>query len=120
MLDLWIPDAASRGVSFARGVLASADVVLAHAAPSLLRVEVSTLDGQRISFGDQLPRTEDSPMTRLGLGPGAVTREDAWPTDADVGLPVILPGGEVGILRSWWNDAERREWRWTVEFHNRR
>ncbi len=32
----------------------------------------------------------------------------------------MLPGGEVGILRGWWNSAEEQEWRWQVEFFNRR
>jgi hypothetical protein len=96
------------------------DTVWAHAAPALLRVEVTTLEGRRVGFGDRLARGADSPMTRLRLRSGQVTREDAWPSDADLGQPVILPGGEVGLLRSWWNDEDRQEWRWTIELHNHR
>jgi len=36
------------------------------------------------------------------------------------GAAIILPGGEVGILRSWWNAADGSEWRWQVEFYNHR
>ena len=36
----------------------------------------------------------------------------------DIGRVVILPGGEAGILKSWWNADDRREWRWQVEFYN--
>ena len=36
-----------------------------------------------------------------------------------VGMPVILPGGEVGILKAWWNDDIGQEWRWSVEFATR-
>lgn len=46
--------------------------------------------------------------------------EDTWPTMAEIGLPVILAGGEVGILQKWWNDAEEQQWRWSVEFYNHR
>jgi hypothetical protein len=31
---------------------------------------------------------------------------------------VILPGGEVGILKAWWNAEDRKEWRWHVELYN--
>lgn len=118
--DLWIPDAASRGVSFARGVMDAADDVILHSAPSALRVEVRDENGRTIAFGDQLERKGDSPMTRLRVRNGIVEREEVWPTDADLGRPVILPGGEVGILEAWWNAADHSEWRWKVEFYNHR
>jgi hypothetical protein len=118
--DLWIPDAASRGVSFARGVMQPADEVIVHSAPAVLRVEVRDEHGGTVAFGDQLERQADSPMTRLRLRDGKVEREETWPTDADEGRPVILPGGEVGILEKWWNAADHSEWRWKVEFYNHR
>lgn len=120
--DLWIPDAASRGVSFARGVMDSsgADEVIVHSAPSRLRVEVRDEGGQTVAFGDQLASTGDSPMTRLTRRAGRIERQEIWPTEDDLGRRVILPGGEVGILREWWNAEDRSEWRWTVEFYNHR
>ncbi len=120
--DLWFPNAAAAGISFARGRLNPADRLWVHAAPESLRVEVLDGDGRRRAFGDQPARTSPSslPMTLLTLRDGAVDRLDRWPTDADIGDAVILPGGEVGIIRSWWNDEAGREWRWTVEFYNRR
>jgi hypothetical protein len=54
------------------------------------------------------------------VGDGAITREDRWPTEADLGSLVILPGGEVGTLVEWWNAPEGNEWRWRVEFYNHR
>ena len=36
--DLWYPQAAAQGLSFARGRLAATDVLLVHAAPPLLDV----------------------------------------------------------------------------------
>jgi hypothetical protein len=59
-------------------------------------------------------------MTRLWIEGGTVRREDRWPTDADLGAPVILPGGEVGTLIAWWHAEDGSEWRWAVEFYNHR
>jgi hypothetical protein len=47
-----------------------------------------------------------------------ITLEDGWPTPSDIGRVVLLPGGEAGILKSWWNADDRKEWRWQVEFYN--
>jgi hypothetical protein len=49
-----------------------------------------------------------------------ITREDLWPTQNNIGQLVILPGGEVGKLISWWNADDGSEWRWQVEFYNHR
>ena len=117
--DLWYPEAGSQGVSFARGMTAPTPVMLVHAAPPVLRVEVR--DGDRlVARGDDLRGEGDMPIIRLRIDGDTITRETLWPTEADHGTPVLLPGGEVGVLRSWWNDDARREWRWTVEFYNHR
>jgi len=95
-------------------------VLLVHAPPPLLRVEVRDGEGQRLAFGDNLRRTADRPMARLTRNGSAISRIDLWPEGQDLGLPVILPGGEVGILRSWSNADDGSEWRWQVEFYNHR
>ncbi|HEV8574258.1 MAG TPA: hypothetical protein VGR43_06060 [Dehalococcoidia bacterium] len=59
-------------------------------------------------------------MCRLRRSGDSVTREDIWPREEDIGTLVILPGGEVGVLKSWWNADDRMEWRWEVEFYNSR
>jgi hypothetical protein len=76
--------------------------------------------GQRLAFGKDLAQTADRPMARLTRKRNKIVREDLWPTQDDIGLPVILPGGEVGILKHWWNAANGSEWRWQIEFYNRR
>lgn len=125
--DLWFPNAAAQGLSFARARIEPAGVVLVHAAPKTLRVEVRDDDGTRIAFADHLQRTTKYfPMTRLHLGAGgsagtgSVTREDGWPQAEDIGRVVLLPGGEAGILQTWWNADDGSEWRWVLEFYNRR
>jgi len=118
--DLWIPDVAAQGISFARGRLDATDQLLVHAAPEKLTVEVHDDDGTVLAFGQDLPRTANTPMARLRRQGDKVIREDIWPTENDYGQPVILAGGEVGILQRWWNDPQEQEWRWSLEFYNHR
>lgn len=118
--ELWFPDAAAQGLSFARGRMEAAAVVLVHAAPESLRVEVRDDEGRRLAFADGLRRTADRPITRLTRSGDSITREDLWPAEEDIDRPVILPGGEVGILKQWWNADDGSEWRWQIELYNHR
>lgn len=118
--DLWYPNAASQGLPIARGRLDETDVLLVHAAPDILDVDVRDDDGRLLARGQALPRTADRPLARLTRQDNHIIREDLWPEEADIGRPVILPGGEVGILLAWWNAEDGSEWRWRVEFYNHR
>jgi hypothetical protein len=118
--DLWYPQAGATGVSFARGRLNATEVLLVHAAPPMLTVEVRTDSGKRLAYGKDLAQTADHPMVRLTAQGEEITREDLWPTQEDIGRLVILPGGEAGKLVSWWNAEDGSEWRWQVEFYNHR
>jgi hypothetical protein len=118
--DLWYPGAAATGLPFARGRLDATEVLLVHAAPNILDVAVRSQDGQLLARGENLARTLDTPMARLIRRGEEIDREDIWPSTADIGRPVILPGGEVGFLIEWWNAPDASEWRWRVEFYNHR
>ncbi len=117
--SLWYPQAAATGLSFGRGRIDHTDALLVHAAPPFLTVEVTDMDGRRLAFAQDLPSTLSSPICILRRQSGRIEREDIWPDERHYGLPVFLPGGEVGILTRWWNAADRREWRWQVELYNR-
>ena len=118
--DLWIPDVGATGISFARGRLDATNVIIVHAVPEKLNVEVCDDQGNVLARGENLPRTTNSPMARLRRQGNKITREDIWPTEADYGTLVIVAGGEVGTLQKWWNDAGQQEWRWSLEFYNHR
>lgn len=118
--DLWYPDAAAQGLPVARGRLDATDTLLIHAAPDVLNVEVRTDAGALIARGENLQRTADRPMARLTLRGDRIERNDLWPTADDLNRPVILPGGEVGMLLQWWNAEDGSEWRWRLEFYNHR
>jgi hypothetical protein len=115
---LWYPKAASTGLLFARGRLDATRVLLVHAAPEYLTVEVSDDEGGSPLTVADLKRTAETPICRLTKDGGTIVREDIWPSEADINLPVILPGGEVGILKQWWHAVDHKEWRWQIELYN--
>lgn len=73
-----------------------------------------------LAYAKDLEQTADRPIARLTIQADQITREDLWPEPDDIGRVVILPGGEVGKLLSWWNAEDGSEWRWQVEFYNHR
>lgn len=118
--DLWYGKAAATGLPFARGRLDETNILLVHAPPPVLTVEVRSEKGERLAYAKDLEQTADRPIARLTIQGNRIIREDLWPESQDVGRLVILPGGEVGKLLSWWNAEDGSEWRWQVEFYNHR
>jgi hypothetical protein len=119
--ELYYPEAAATGMAVARARIDPTEVVWLHAAPPVLAVTVREGDDRVLARGEPLRRQGPYvPMTRLEWRGTQVLREDRWPTEKDLGAVVILPGGEAGILKSWWNAADGSEWRWQVEFYNHR
>jgi hypothetical protein len=58
--DLWYPQAAATGLPFARGRLNSTNVLLVHAPPSMLTVEVRSEDGRRLAYAQDMPQAADA------------------------------------------------------------
>jgi hypothetical protein len=117
--ELRNPDGGSTGLEFARGKSAPTDVMLGHALPERIDLEVRDETGALVAKAERLEHGAITPMSRIVLESGSARRENVWPSQRDLGSPVILPGGEVGILKDWWNADDGSEWRWVVEFHNR-
>jgi hypothetical protein len=118
---LLFPDAGAAGLPFARTRLDPADAgdrVLVHAAPPKLDVILTDESGTTVATGEGLQRGAEGPMSFLVRTGDGIAIEDGWPSDADVGRLVILPGGETGVLKSWWHADDQSEWRWQVEFYN--
>lgn len=118
--EVWFPSAAATGLLVGRGRLDPTPVLLVHAVPDVITVEVRDDAGRRLAYSSDLKRTLASPICRLTRDGENVTREDIWPSERDYGLPLLLPGGEVGILKSWWNADDKMEWRWQLELYNSR
>lgn len=115
---VWYPQAAATGLLLARGFIDETDILLLHSAAPVITVEVTDQNGVRLAVGEDLPKTIDSPICRLQKTGLLITRQDIWPTEADLGSMVMLPGGEVGKLISWWNANDLLEWRWQIELYN--
>ncbi len=121
--ELWFPGPGATGMLFARSKVNPRDTgdrVLVHAAPTRLDVIVRDLAGTVAARGDGLERGQPGPMSYLVREGDRIRSEDGWPTQADLGRVVLLPGGEAGILKSWWHADDHSEWRWQVEFYNHR
>jgi hypothetical protein len=119
--DLWYPPAGATGMSFARSRVdgeAAGGRVLVHAAPPELDVAVRDETGALLAEGTGLERGAPGPISYLVREGRTIRLEDGWPDQNDLGLLVILPGGEAGILTSWWHASDHSEWRWKVEFSN--
>ena len=112
------PDGGPTGLEWARARIGIVDRILVHAAPSRLDVEVRDQTGDIVARADDLGADGATPISRLTLVDGRFERENIWPTDDDLGTVVILPGGEAGVLSSWWNADDRRSWRWSIELSN--
>jgi hypothetical protein len=113
------PDGAAMGLEVARGRSGEHDLMLAHAMPERIDITVTDADGTVLASAYDLRHDAVTPITKLTLEGSTVHRENVWPSPADLGLPVILPGGEIGLLTAWWNADDGSEWRWSIELHNR-
>jgi len=112
-------DGAMNGLEFARCTTAGGfGQVLIHAAPALASVEVIADDDEIIARDNVDREGKYSPMTLLVLDGDHFRRTEVWPDESLFGLPVLLPGGEVGTLTAWQHAEDRSWWRWSVEFSN--
>ncbi|RFU22636.1 DUF7712 family protein [Geodermatophilus marinus] len=117
--DLRSRDGGMNGLEHARALTAGGfSRVLVHAAPAALAVRVTADDDTVVARGDADRTGDYSPLTLLELRDGGVQRSEVWPDDRMHGLPVVLPGGEVGVLTAWEHAPDRSWWRWSVEFSN--
>jgi hypothetical protein len=114
-------DGGMNGLEFCKALTAGGHRrVLVHAAPRTLEVEVRE-DGRLVAEGSAERDGDYTPITEVVLTDGgSVERREVWPDGSFVGLPVLLCGGEVGILQAWHHSDDRDWWRWSIELSNHR
>ena len=112
-------DGAMNGLEFSRCTTAG-DLprVLVHAAPGNAKVEVTDADDRVVARGDVQRVGEYSPMTLLELHGSTIRRSEVWPTEELYGMPVLLAGGEAGLLTKWHHAEDQSWWQWSLEFSN--
>lgn len=107
------------GLEFSRATTAGGFTrVLIHAAPAQAQVEIIDEEDRVVARGEIERTSEYSPMTLVEMDGDTLSRREVWPDEGYYGMPVILAGGEVGILQHWEHADDRRWWRWVVEFSN--
>lgn len=117
--DIRSGDAGMNGLEFCRCTTAGGfSRVLVHAAPANAQIEVRDDADHLIATGRPEREGEYSPMTLLEISGSEVSRSEVWPDESYYGLPVLLAGGEVGLLEKWEHAGDRSWWRWRVEFSN--
>lgn len=94
-----------------RAWTAPGELFLVHGAGPFLRVR--PVGGQDGWMGP-LARTSHACMALID--PAAGTREDLWPSDEHLGLPVFLPGGEAGRLLRFERSEDGFTWTYALEF----
>jgi hypothetical protein len=88
------------------------EAVLLHAAPRLVRYRMIEPLEQH-DWCEPLEGHGETPMTLIRLE--AHEREDLWPGQEHVGLPVLLPGGEAGRLLRF-ERGDDGTWIYALEF----
>lgn len=112
-------DGGMNGLEFSRATtVGGLTRVLIHAAPAQAQVEIRDEEDRLIARGDAVRDGEYSPMTLLEIDDDRLRRREVWPDEGLYGLPVLLAGGEVGLLERWEHAEDRSWWRWSVEFSN--
>lgn len=100
---------------FGKGWTLPGESLLLHAVPTYVRYR--GLDAKQ-EWCEPLERQGDEPMTLLRLDEHE--REDLWPGPEHEGLPVLLPGGEVGRLLRFSHEDDGSEWTYALEFRGSR
>jgi len=113
-------EGAMNGLEFARATTAGGFTrALIHAAPAHLSIEVDDDNGVVIARAESLDRSGDYlPMTMVTIEGADISRSEVWPDDSHYGLPVLLAGGEVGLLRAWHHSNDHSWWQWSLELAN--
>lgn len=114
----WAVESSKDGESwrfFGKGWARPGEPLILHGAPRFLRFRRADRDGE---WSEALERAGDHPMTLIDLG--EVRREELWPGAGHIGLPVLLPGGEVGRLLRFEHSDDGERWTWALEFRGSR
>lgn len=101
---------------FGKGWTLPGEPLMIHAAPRFLRVR--RLDPEEAEWSERLERSGDRPIALLDLVKR--TRTEIWPGKEHEGLPVLLPGGEVGRLLRFEASSGGEQWTWALEFRGER
>ncbi len=91
--------------------------VLMHAPVRFVRFR-QLLPAEEPEWCEPLEASGDHPVTLVHMEERS--RRDVWPGQEHAGLPMLLPGGEVGRLQSFEHADDGSSWRYVLEFRGAR
>lgn len=91
--------------------------MILHAVPRFVRFRRLVPDEQG-EWSQPLESRTDHPMSLLRMDEGI--RDDLWPEERHLGLPVLLPGGEEGRLERFERSPDGSSWTYSLEFRGAR
>ncbi len=115
--ECWIVETSKDGERwrfFGKAWKEPGEALLLHAVPRYVRVRP---DGDP-EWREPLEAVEDMPITLLKMEEGV--REELWPDAGHNGLPMLLPGGEIGRLLRFEHDDAVGRWTYALEFRGSR
>jgi hypothetical protein len=98
---------------FGRAWKSPGEAVLVHSRIALLRYR-QLIPRETAEWCEPLATAGATPMCLVSME--GHTRIDVWPGEEHLGLPVVLPGGEVGRLLAFEHAPDGSTWRYQLEF----
>jgi hypothetical protein len=118
--ECWAVETSKDGVTwrfFGRAWKSPGEPVLMHAPVRWLRYrQLVPVEGS--DWSEPIEAEGATPMSIVSMEDA--TRRDVWPDASHVGLPVVLPGGEIGRLLSFEHAEDGSTWRYSLEFRGAR
>ena len=91
--------------------------VLMHAPVRWVRYR-QLIPAESPEWSEPVDSEATTPISVVAMEAG--TRMDVWPDESHVGLPMLLPGGEVGRLLAFEHAEDGSTWRYSLEFRGAR
>jgi hypothetical protein len=91
--------------------------VLMHAPVRWVRYR-QLIPVESAEWSDPVESEAATPISIVSMEAG--TRDDLWPDESHLGLPMLLPGGEVGRLLAFEHAEDGSTWRYSLEFRGAR
>ncbi len=114
--ECWVVETSRDGERwrfFGKAWKSPGEPVLIHAKIRYLRFR-RLLPVEEREWSEPLEAPSETPMTLVEME--ARSRRDVWPAEEHRGLPVLLPGGEIGRLQAFEHAEDGSDWRYTLEF----
>ncbi len=111
--ECWIVETSKDGERwrfFGKAWKEPGEALLLHAVPRYVRFRP---DGDPV-WREPLEGSLEFPVTLLWMEEGL--RQDLWPEADHVGLPMLLPGGEIGRLLRFEHQDHPLRWTYALEF----